>query len=184
MIELTNERCYFGTRNVVYIDSCTFPEIGTRLCFAVVWCRLIHPMSFWITSMALGQAYDCSSASDWRNLERYGHINHMNPLRTDYIATTIENTTQEWAYFYDIHVYSSILSTIDPCPHGYFTRAHNHRCYTYSYRYSYTWTEARDFCQTLGGHLLALETEKEFDEFIDWYLTGKVTVLKFLWVLT
>ena len=73
--------------------------------------------------------------------------------------------------------YCSKLSLIDPCPHCYFTRAHNHRCYTYSYRYSYTWTEADDICQILGGQLLASETEKEFYEFKDWYFTGNVSVM-------
>ena len=107
----------------------------------------------------------------WIDPEGYGSINHLGTLGTDDVATTIKKR-QKCGYM----IWWDVFITA-PCPHGYFTRAHNHRCYTYSYRYSYTSTEARDFCQTLGGYLLALETDKEFHEFKAWYLTGNCNAM-------
>ena len=119
------------------------------------------------------------STKAWRDRRRNGKHNKI--VARYYMtygsihSTTMESTTKMQACFMWSIV---ILSIIAPCPHGYFTHAQNYRCYTYSYRYNYTWTDAGDFCQTLGGHLLALETKKEFKEFKDWYRTGNVTVLK------
>ena len=68
-------------------------------CFVVVWYWPISPISFRVTSLALGQSYDCPSAS-----EVTLKVNISNESKTTDITTTKQSTTKK-----PVHVLWGIL---------------------------------------------------------------------------
>ena len=62
------------------------------ICFFILRYELILPLSFRVTSLALGQSYDCPSASNV-TLEDMAKRNPMNMSGTHDITTTKQSTT-------------------------------------------------------------------------------------------
>ena len=59
-----------------YYGTWKMPMIPDIFCFVVVRKQSALPISFRVTSLALGQSYD------WSNSEGYRQINHIHPTRT------------------------------------------------------------------------------------------------------
>ena len=72
------------------------------LCLVVVWHLHILPMSFRVTSLALGQSYDCPSVSEatLKNMGKKISWSHHHNWSQKY--TTKQSKTQPCAYSWDI----------------------------------------------------------------------------------
>ena len=67
------------------------------LCFVVFCCGKILPIFFKVTSLALGQSYDCPRASEatLKNMSKYAAYECTKNYE---ITTTKQSTTKWWAY--------------------------------------------------------------------------------------
>ena len=83
----------------------------------VVWYQTILLISFRITSLALGQLYDCPSANEIILIDMGKHI--KNWQRIYITATTKQSTTKQYAYFMGCTVLSKWMrSTMQSCNNG------------------------------------------------------------------
>ena len=75
-------------------------EIWTCLAFVMLRFSLILIISFKVPSLALGQSYDCPSASEatLKDMVIIGDLDHLNTLRSDNINIKKQNYTRPCVY--------------------------------------------------------------------------------------
>ena len=87
---------------------CNIFMVCALSCIIVVWYWPIWPISIRVTSLTLGQSYDCPSVSEAILRDMGKHI----PLRTDNIPTSLWQNKAKWNRLYILNnIHSSAIIT-------------------------------------------------------------------------